>query len=192
VPMIWGGNDSALTRSAVELSEPLLDANGEEALPEGTTFVTEVTNIAANGLVEQTAIAALYERNGELVQEPLQPGVIVIRGKRNQPLIAERMESGNGLNLSRSLASAIAGVGRELGQQEVVSSVFTGSRTTTRSEQDTAQAIAGGAMEGFFGTAADQMSQQGRDRRSTSTPVLVVEEGERVSVVVNGFLEVTR
>jgi hypothetical protein len=182
VPMIWGGEDSTLSRSAVELSEPLLDANGEEALPEGTTFVTEVTNIAANGLVEQTAIAALYQRNGEMVQEPLQPGVIVIRGKGNQPLIAEQVERGRGLDLSRTLTSAIAGVSRELG-----------SSVVTSSDQDTAGTIANGALDGFFGTAAGQLNRQTRDRRSGgSTPIWTVEEGEQVSVVVNGFLEVAR
>jgi hypothetical protein len=192
VPMIWGGEESTLTRAAVRLSEPLLDATGAEALPEGTTFITEVTQMSRNGLVEQTAIAALYEREGELVQETIQPGVIVIRGKRNQPLMANQVGGRRGLDLSRSLASAIAGVGRELGQPEFVSSVFTGDRSVTRTEQDTGQAIAGGALEGFFGTAADQLSEQARDQRSNFTPVFVVEEGERVSVVVNGFLEVYR
>ncbi|MCU0567064.1 MAG: hypothetical protein MUF49_10755 [Oculatellaceae cyanobacterium Prado106] len=192
VPMIWGGEDSALSRSAVRLSEPLLDMNGEEALPEDTVFITEVTNIASNGLVEQTAIVALYHRNGELIQEPIPPGVIVIRGRRNQPLVADRIEPGRGVNLSRSLASAIAGVGRELGEPEFVSSVFTGSRTVSRSEQDTGQAIAGGALEGFFDNVSDQMGEQTRDRQRSSTPIFTVEEGERVSVMVNGFLEVYR
>lgn len=190
VPMIWTAETSTLTRAAVELTEPLVDANGEPALPAGTVLITEVTAVH-DQIVEQTAIAVLYPRNGELVQEAIEPGVLVIRGEDNEPLIAETVEQGDSVDFLSAFTRAVAGIGSRLAEPEFARTIIAGDTEISSSQQDTGASVAGGALEGFFGTVADQLQQNAQNRRQTAqTSALIVEAGTTVEVLVNGFLEI--
>jgi hypothetical protein len=170
VPLFWTGGSN--TRSAIELKGALKDAEGNEVLPAGTVFITEITNVDEESrLIEQTAIAVLYERDGQQVQEPIPPGLVLILDKDLEPLKGDRVRSRRGFSLERSLGRVIGAAENELGRDD----------------------IAGRATSGVLGGIADQVRQGDRslDRPSNST-ALTLKVGKTVSVLVNGFLGVNR
>jgi hypothetical protein len=170
VPLIWTGGSN--TRSAIELEEALKDAEGNAVLPPGTIFITEITNVDEESrLIEQTAIAILYERDGQQVQESIPPGLVLILDKDLEPIKGDRVRNRRGFSLERSMGRVIGSAENELGRDD----------------------IAGRAARGVLGGVADQVRQRDRgiDRSSNST-ALTLKVGRTVSVLVNGFLGVSR
>ncbi len=204
VPVLWIPDGQSLTqgRSAVTLTEPLKTVNGHEALPEGTVFITEVTHVASGSLVvEQTAVALIYKGvDGQIYQEEITPGVIIIRGRANQPLIASRVIPGRnfGQDLLSASVSALANIGARVAEPDFVSTVSTSGGVSSSSAvvtRDGGDEVLGAALEGFFGSISDDLEARAELRQSLAAgqrPVLVVGEGAEVSVLVNGILEVTR
>ena len=203
VPVLWipDGQSPTQGRSAVTLTEPLNTFNNHEALPAGTVLITEVTNVATGSLVvEQTAIALVYEgSDGQIYQEEITPGVIIIRGHANQPLLASRVVPGQtmGRNLLGASMSALANIGARLAEPDFISTVSASSASSssstvvTRSEDE----VLGAALEGFFGSISNDLEAQAELQQSLAAaqrPVLVVNEGTQASILVNGLLEVTR
>jgi hypothetical protein len=169
VPLIWSGSSN--TRSAVELKDALKDAEGKEVLPPGTIFITEITNVDEDSrLIEQTAIAILYEKDGQQVQENIPPGLILILDKDLEPLKADRVRSRSGFNVGRGIGQVLDLAGNELDGSDISSS----------------------AASGLLGELADQVRQRNNrgDRLSYQT-ALTIKAGKTVSVMVNGFLGVS-
>lgn len=192
IPMVWSSDEAtSLSRSAVRLSEPLVDDQGLEVIPAGAVLITDVIAVdEASGLVEQTAITALYNQNGQTVELPIPPGTVVIRGNDNGPLVADSVQSGNSLDVLGALTSGVASIGRELGDPSVAISILTGGGSVRVREDNPGSSILGGALEGLFGSISDQLQQRSQRRQMQSAPVLVVKEGEPVSVLVNESWEV--
>jgi hypothetical protein len=170
VPLFWTGDSN--TQSAIELKEALKDAEGGEVLPAGTVFITEITNVDEESrLIEQTAIAILYERGGQQVQEPIPPGLVLILDKDLEPLKGDRVRSRRGFNLERSLGRVIGAAENELGRDDI----------TDR------------AASGVLGGLAEQVRQSDRgSNRPGNSTALTLKVGRTVSVLVNGFLGVNR
>ena len=202
VPMVYSpdsSNDNAQSseRFAVTLKEPLVDVNGVSALPEGTVLITEIDSISVQSqVVNQAVVAIVYEdRNGNMRQEMLERGVLSIRGKNNTPLIAQLSNGQDTISqdLMFGLSSALGNIGRTInsGNTTSTSSSTNNSASSTTVFSNGDRNILAAAMEGFFGATTERMQQrlEPDDERS---PVLVVPEGEEVSVFVNGLLNVNR
>ena len=163
IPLIWAGGGN--TRSAVQLKDALNDAEGNEVLPSGTIFITQITNVdEGSRLIEQTAVAVLYEKNGQRVEEPIPPGLILILDRNLEPLKADRIRSRRGFDVARGLGQAIASAENELPR---------------------------GAASDLLGELANQVRRRsnGNGRISNQT-ALTIKAGKHVSVMVNGFLGV--
>lgn len=203
VPMFWeaGSNSQANGRFAVTLKEPLIATTGEVALPAGTIFITETSEVSANSrIVNQTVVAVVYQAaNGEIRQEPVQPGTILVRGRNNEPLLAQSNQGSNfGNDLVLGLAGALGRTGELLNQGDVFSSASSadganGSSTSTVINRRSGQTnVLGAALDGFFNPLVRRMEQRAQQQGETSnqTPILVLQQGTTVSVFVNGLLEV--
>jgi hypothetical protein len=167
-PIIWSGEDSNM-RSAVELKEALEDLEGNEVLPRGTVFITEITNVdEGSRLIEQTAIAILYEKDGQRVQESIPPGLVLILDEDLEPLKASRVDR-RGFSLDRSISQVLGLAGDELDDSDNILGD-----------------VAGGALDNF----SDQMRP--RSSRGDRATALTVKAGKTVSVMINGFLGVSQ
>lgn len=204
VPMYWepSGNNQQNGRFAVTLKEALLSTTGEVALPAGSIFITEATGVNDQSrIVNQTVVAVVYQGyDGELRQEPVQPGVIVIRGQNNQPLIAEMTtQRGNvGDDLKIGLFGAIGRAGELINQGDVFSSASTSeglnsSSSTVVNRRSNRTNILAAALDGFFNPLRQRMERRAQEQveqDNNRTPILVVNQGSTVSVFVNGLLEI--
>jgi len=162
IPLIWAGGGN--TRSAVQLKDALNDAEGNEVLPSGTIFITEITNVdEGSQLIEQTAVAVLYEKNGQRVEEPIPPGLILILDRNLEPLKADRIRSRRGFDVARGLGQAIASAENELPR---------------------------GAASDLLGELANQVRRRSNGGRISNQTALTIKAGKHVSVMVNGFLGV--
>ena len=163
IPLIWAGGGN--TRSAVQLKDALNDAEGNEVLPSGTIFVTQITNVdEGSQLIEQTAVAVLYEKNGQRVEETIPPGLVLILDRNLEPLKADRIRSRRGFDVARGLGQAIASAENELPR---------------------------GAASDLLGELANQVRRRSNgDGRSSNQTALTIKAGQNVSVMVNGFLGV--
>ena len=202
VPMVYSpdsssDNPSTPERFAVALTEPLLDINGTPALPEGTVLITETEFVSVQSrVINQAVVAIIYaDRNGNMQQDMLERGVLSIRGKNNAPLIAQLSNEQNTTrqDLMFGLSNALSNIGRTINSGSTTStsasSPNSASSTTIFSNGD--RNILAAALEGFFGATTERM-QQRLEPDDERLPVLVVPEGEEVSVFVNGLLNVNR
>ncbi|MEO0704143.1 MAG: hypothetical protein AAF050_00590 [Cyanobacteria bacterium J06649_5] len=203
VPMVYSpdsGSDNThfSERFAVTLKEPLVDINGTPALSEGTVLITEIESVSVQSqVVSQAVVAIVYEdQNGNMRQEMIERGVLSIRGKNNTPLIAELSNDQDAVSqdLMIGLSSALGNIGRTINSGNVTSTSSSGtnssSATTVFSNGD--RNILAAALEGFFGATTERMQQRLEPDGDDRLPVLVVPEGEEVSVFVNGLLNVNR
>jgi hypothetical protein len=144
-------------------------------------------------LVEQTAIAIIENQQGRPVQRAIEPGVLMIRDRRQNPLQADRIRGQRGFNLGRGLSRAAARAGDVLSSPNTINSTLfgDGERSTISRRSNSGEAIVGGAVSGLFGELADA-TEVPQERQSGRTTALMIKEGERVSVVVNRMLEVER
>ncbi|WP_088894850.1 TrbI/VirB10 family protein [Leptolyngbya ohadii] len=199
VPLYWESGrarQGTPGRFAVTLTQPLMSTNGEVALPAGTTFITEAqVSSDQSRIVNQTVVAVVYEgADGQIRQEPVTPGTIVIRGENNGPLIARRHQNSDlGNDLMLGAVGALGRVGELINQGEVFSSSSSSgssSSSTTITRNGNTNVLAA-ALDGFFNPLVERMQSraQSRDADQQST-ILEVNEGQPVSVFVNGLLEV--
>jgi hypothetical protein len=193
MPLIWTA-ETQDNQAAVELQQPLKDSQGQEVLPAGTTLVTQVMSVDEESrLVEQTAIAIIENQQGRQVQRSIEPGVIMIRDRRQNPLQADRIRGRRGFNLGRGLSRAAARAGDVLSSPNTITSTIfgDGERSTINRRSNSGEAIVGGAVSGLFGELADA-TEVPQERQSSRTTALMIKEGERVSVVVNRMMEIER
>ncbi|MEM9503452.1 MAG: hypothetical protein AAGA01_05790, partial [Cyanobacteria bacterium P01_E01_bin.43] len=105
VPVVFaGGEVSARGRFAIEVSEPLIDIDGNVALEAGTVLITQLTEILDANILRQQVVAIVYrDAEGQVRQEAVEPGVLIIRGDDNQPLIAQVRNNESSSDLGQDL-----------------------------------------------------------------------------------------
>ena len=211
VPMIASQDSQGLGRFVVELTQDVPAMDRSVALPKGTLLITELTNLEKQThLVNQSAVTIVYKDHlGQPQQQQIPAECLLVRGRGGEPLLAQSNSDPGGVlakplrrrlagqDLLVSLLSGLGKIGEVVNRpQEDNTIILDGlsssqvSRRTTR-EPD----LLAAALEGAFGVAADRLRQ--RSDKTTeallSQPnVLVVKQGEEVSVVFNTFFEIQR
>ncbi|PSB49173.1 hypothetical protein C7B80_02960 [Cyanosarcina cf. burmensis CCALA 770] len=203
MPMIWDtgsqikSQDKLPQRFTVELTEPLLAEDRSVALPAGTVFVAQVSSVSeGNNLVSASAIAAIYrDRAGNLRQEALPQGAILIRGKGGGTLVSQNLKNSKGAIARQDLLiGALSGLSKvgEIVNRPKSQTIATGigySQTTTQSDPQ----VWAAALEGIFGVTAERMSERSdqKIKELLSRPsVKVLAAGSSASVVVSSFFQV--
>ena len=206
VPVVFaGGEVSARGRFAIEVSEPLMDIDGNVALEAGTVLITQLTEILDTNTLRPQVVSIVYrDAEGQVLQEAVEPGVLIIRGDDNRPLIAQVRNDESSSDLGQDLLvgtlSALGNIGAVLNAPDAVTTAVSevadgnmtvGTSTTVTSGQD--QDIAAAALEGFFTPLSERVAERFEQQTQTiSAPYLIVPEGQEVSIFVNGLLEVVR
>jgi hypothetical protein len=206
MPMIWdadGRNAEEMQRFAIELTEDMKATDDSIALPKGTIFVAEASGVSeGNNLVSASAIAVIYPSNtGEIHQETIPFGSIVVRGEEGEALVAESLnDPGSDIakqDLLVGLLSSLSRVGEIFNQPDIqtrTSSSEDDFNQTTLSRSREPQ-IWAAALEGFFRTTADRLSDRSDraiEELLNRPDVVVLPEGTKVSIVVNSVFRVAR
>jgi hypothetical protein len=205
VPMLWdeSGENPTNGRFAIQLTEDMQTTDGSVALPTGTILITQVESVnRSNRLVNMSVVALVYpDSQGHMRQEEIPAGNLLIRGKNNQPLIAQGLfDKGSQIakqDLLIGVISSLGRVGEIINQPRTQSSSssssfgFSQSTVTTTSNPN----VLAAALEGFFKVTGDRLtkrSDQAVQEMLKKPNVAVVPEGTEVSVFVNSFLRVRR
>ncbi|MEH1965336.1 hypothetical protein [Nostoc sp.] len=204
MPMIWDqeGNNKS-DRFAIELTKPLTATDGTVALPAGTVLVTKTVAVGKkNNLVSASAIALIYpDSQGTVKQETIPAEALLIRGRRQQPLIAKKLNDvGTDIaqqDLLVGLLSSLGKVGSIVNQPRTQSSTVVSSGTFNQSTitSNSNPQIWAAALEGFFSPVSERLSRrsdQAVQELLQRPNIQFLPEGTEVSVVVNSFLKVER
>jgi hypothetical protein len=204
VPMMASqATEQGLGRFTVELTEDVFATDGRVALPKGTLLVTEVNRVEkSTSRVDQSAVAIVYQDwAGNTQEQQLPANSLLIRGANNQPLIAQSFEDGSGIVAGQDFLvsglTALGKVGALLNQpdEESFSSFgapFSNGQTFRRSRKPN---LFGASLEGFFGVTADRLRKRAdtiTDEQYSRPKLMVVQQGQSVSVVFNTFFEIQR
>jgi|GEM_PF-3351112 len=205
VPMMASqSTEQGLGRFTVELTEDVTSTDGRIALPKGTLLVTEVNTIEkSTSRVDQSAVAIVYKDwAGNSVQQQIPANSLLIRGANNQPLIAQVFGDGSGIVAGQDLLvgglTALGKVGELLNQPDEESfsnfdAPFSNGQTFRRKRRK--PNIFGASLEGFFGVTADRLRKRAdtiTDEQYSRPKLMVVKQGQLVSVVFNTFFEIQR
>ncbi|WOD39877.1 TrbI/VirB10 family protein [Nodosilinea sp. E11] len=185
-PLIWAAETDS-PQFVVQLTEPLLTADGEIGLPADTSLVAQVASVVDSGLV-QLAVVSFIQAGQEI---PLPAGTVQLRGVEGTPLIAQKYDD-PGMDIARMDATmaAMAGLSRAAGlvNRPKTSSVITsvgGSAIT----QDTGEPnLLAGILEGAFEQLSGQMearNQAALDEILNRPVVWYLPTGTEVELYVN-------
>ena len=203
MPMVWDtgsqtqSQDKLPQRFTVELTEPLLAEDKSVALPAGTVFVAQVSSVSeGNNVVSASAVAAIYrDRAGNLHQQALPEGAILIRGEGGGTLISQNLKNSRGAiarqDLSIAALSGLTKVG-EIVNRPKSQTIATGSGYSQTITQSDPQVWAA-ALEGIFGVTAERLSARSDQtiKELLRRPnVKVLAAGSSTSVVVSSFFQV--
>lgn len=203
VPMIASQDSKGLGRFVVELTQDVPAMDRSVALPKGTLLITEITNLEKQThLVHQSAVAIVYkDRLGTTQQQQIPAESLLVRGRGGEPLIAtSNSDPGGAIAGQDFLVSLLSGLGK-IGEvvnrpQEDNTIILNGLSSSQASRRTTREPnLLAAALEGAFGVAADrlrQRSDKATEALLSQPKVLVVKQGEEVSVVFNTFFEVQR
>ncbi len=178
----------------VVLTEPLLDSQGQVAIPAGGELVVRVDDVADNGLVQLSAIQALWQDQGYQRELTLPEGYIQIRGHEGTPLTADQYD-----DLGPEIAAMDAGQ-FALGAIRRASELYTrpntrvetNSGSTVITEESPAPNVLAGVLEGgtdaILDTIADR-NQQAIAELEQRPRIAYIEAGRPVQVFVNQTLQ---
>ena len=205
VPLLWdeGSGKQLYDKFAVTLTADFTATDGSIAFPAGTVVIAKANTVSkTNRMVQASAVALVYsDRNGQIKQQPIPEGAILIAGEGWLPLIASGyFDPGNDIAGQDILTAVLSGVGRvgqvfaepKVRSSSSISGRFGGSTTTVESRDPQ---IWSAVLDGFFSPLAKRM--ESRSDRATEEllkrpNVAVVNKGTPVSITVNSFLNIYR
>ncbi|MBE9092480.1 hypothetical protein IQ252_00585 [Tychonema sp. LEGE 07203] len=205
VPLLWdeGSGKQLYDKFAVTLTADFTATDGSIAFRKGTVVIAKASTVSkTNRMVQATAVALVYsDRNGQIKQQPIPEGAILIAGEGSGPLIASGyFDPGSDIAGQDILTAVLSGVGRvgqvfaepKVRSSSSISGRF-GSSTTTVESRD--PQIWSAVLDGFFSPLAKRM--ESRSDRATEEllnrpNVAVVNKGTPVSITVNSFLNIYR
>ncbi|MEZ2240374.1 hypothetical protein [Microcoleus sp.] len=205
VPLLWdeSSNKQQGDKFAITLTDNVTATDGSIAFPVGTVVIAKANTVSkTNRMVQASAVAIVYsDRNGQIKQQPIPEGAILIAGEGGGPLIASGyFDPGSDIAGQDILTAVLSGVGRvgqvfaepKVRSSSSISGRF-GSSTTTVESRD--PQIWSAVLDGFFSPLAKRM--ESRSDRATEEllnrpNVAVVNKGTPVSITVNSFLNIYR
>ena len=178
----------------VVLSEPLVDSQGQVAIPAGGELVVQVEAVSDNGLVQLSATQAIWNDQGHARELMLPQGVIQIRGQGGMPLKAEAHD-----DISPGIAAMDAGQ-FALGSIRRASELYTrpntrvetGSGSTVVTSENPAPNVLAGVLEGGTDAILDTITERNQraiDELEQRPRIAYIEAGRPVQVFVNQSMQ---
>jgi hypothetical protein len=204
-PLHWddslNANEQVAPRFAISLAEDLLDGNNQLVLKKGTVVIAQAHWVnPSNQLVQASAIGIVYQdRQGKVKQQPIEPGVILIQGKNNQPLIAKTFFPENGSTTTDLFISTLSGLGKvgkvftEPEKSSTVTSSVFGSSTTSTTVDNSDREIWAAVLDGFFNPLADKLAlyAEARGKKlAERSNISMLPVNTEVSLFINGFINI--
>lgn len=204
-PMIWDQSGSMTDngRFTVTLSKDMLATDGSIALLRGTVLVVQTQSVnPGNKLVDTSVVAVVYQDNsGNIQQEQVPPGNILIRGANTHPLLAKNLVDNGGKIARQDILIGIVGSLGKIGeiinrpkQQTTIHQNGTFGSIVSNSTNSKTNVLAA-ALEGFFKPMSGRLTTRA-DRTikelEQQPNVAVIPEGTQVSIFVNSFLTIRR
>ena len=199
-PIMWAQDledNEQPQRFGVQLSEPLLAADGSVAFPAGSQMIARITTISESGMVQLAivAVVAQTDHGNELINVPA--GAILIAGEDGKPLVAEDYQPDRH-HLARrdaqiALMGALGQAGTLLNRSETEStttSPYLSSTSITNSQTN----IVGGLLEGGFNALLEQAQQRQEQEVEDILQrphIWFVPAGQPVQVFVNSSFQVS-
>lgn len=196
-PIVWDlDQDQQPQRFGLQLTQPLLAADGSEALPAAAQMIAKVDTVSDSGLVQLSVQAVIVPTasGNQLVNIPI--GVISIQGDGGNPLLAENYHNNGGrlgqLNTQVAIIGALGKIGELLNRPSdtnTVSSPYISSTSVSNGQTN----IIGGLLEGGFGALQQQVTQRDQEEIEDilSRPnVWYVPAGQPLQVFINSSFEV--
>src|SRR4028118_1317210 len=164
VPLLWdeGSGKQQGDKFAVTLTDNVTATDGFVAFPVGTVVIAKASTVSlTNRMVQATAVALVYsDRNGQIKQQPIPEGAILIAGEGGRPLIASGyFDPGSDIAGQDILTAVLSGLGRvgqvfaepKVRSSSNISGRFGGSTTTVESRDPQ---IWSAVLDGFFSPLA--------------------------------------
>ncbi|PSR19309.1 hypothetical protein C8255_02815 [filamentous cyanobacterium CCP3] len=178
----------------VVLSEPLIDSQGQVAIPAGGELVVQVETVSDNGLVQLSATQAIWDDQGQARELVLPQGVIQIRGQGGIPLQAEAYD-----DIGPDIAAMDAGQ-FALGSIRRASELYTrpntrvetGSSTTVVTTENPAPNVLAGVLEGGTDAILDTITERNQraiEELEQRPRIAYIEAGRPVQVFVNQSMQ---
>jgi hypothetical protein len=178
----------------VVLSEPLVDSQGQVAIPAGGELVVQVEAVSDNGLVQLSATQAIWSDQGQARELVLPQGVIQIRGQGGTPLQAEAYDDiGPGIAAMDAGQFALGSIRRasEL-YTRPNTRVETGSGTTVVTTENPPPDVLAGVLEGGTDAILDTLTERNQraiEELEQRPRIAYIEAGRPVQVFVNQSMQ---
>jgi hypothetical protein len=178
----------------VVLSEPLVDSQGQVAIPAGGELVVQVEAVSDNGLVQLSATQAIWTDQGHSRELMLPQGVIQIRGQGGTPLQAEAYDDiGPGIAAMDAGQFALGSIRRasEL-YTRPNTRVETGSGTTVVTTENPPPDVLAGVLEGGTNAILDTLTERNQraiEELEQRPRIAYIEAGRPVQVFVNQSMQ---
>jgi hypothetical protein len=178
----------------VVLSEPLVDSQGQVAIPAGGELVVQVDTVSDNGLVQLSATQAIWNDQGQARELVLPQGVIQIRGQGGMPLQAEAYDDiGPGIAAMDAGQFALGSIRRasEL-YTRPNTRVETGNGTTVATTENPAPNVLAGVLEGGTDAILDTITERNQraiEELEQQPRIAYIEAGRPVQVFVNQSMQ---
>ena len=178
----------------VVLSEPLVDGQGQVAIPAGGELVVQVEAVSDNGLVQLSATQAIWSDQGQSRELVLPQGVIQIRGQGGSPLQAEAYDDlGPGIAAMDAGQFALGSIRRasEL-YTRPNTRVETGSGSTVVTTENPAPNVLAGVLEGGTDAILDTITERNQraiEELEQRPRIAYIEAGRPVQVFVNQSMQ---
>ena len=178
----------------VVLSEPLVDSEGQVAIPAGGELVVQVEAVSDNGLVQLSATQAIWNDQGQSRELMLPQGVIQIRGQGGTPLQAEAYDDiGPGIAAMDAGQFALGSIRRasEL-YTRPNTRVETGSGSTVVTSENPAPNVLAGVLEGGTDAILDTITERNQraiEELEQRPRIAYIEAGRPVQVFVNQSMQ---
>ncbi|PMB45717.1 hypothetical protein CEN41_07510 [Fischerella thermalis CCMEE 5330] len=177
----------------VRLQEPLKSIDGEVVLPAKTEFLTEVSSISEQGLVQLNVVRLVRENNGNLTEQPLTPNAILIRASAGKPLVANQYKRGTSTAMIDASQFVLGGIGKaaELFNR-TESQVTTTATGTVVTNSNPRRNLLAGILEGGVRTVVPQITQRNQQAISQAmqrTNIWFLPAGKEVEIYINQTMQ---
>ncbi|MEM9503529.1 MAG: hypothetical protein AAGA01_06190 [Cyanobacteria bacterium P01_E01_bin.43] len=174
----------------VILSEPLRDHQGQIAIPAGGELLVQVDAVSESGLVQLSAVQAVWEEPGRQRELRFPAGFVQVRGQAGTPLVADQYR-----DLGPEMAAMDAGqvaIGAVRRASELYNRtntrVETGNGSTVVTESSSDPNLLAGLLEG--GTEVlletlEERNQQAMEELAERPRITYIEAGRPVQIFVN-------
>ncbi len=180
-------------RFTVTLTQPLLDAAGQIALPANTQLVIQVDHLSTQtGRVQVSATSATWQAQGRIQEISLPAGIIQVRGKDGAPLIARQFQDKGkeiaALDAGQFLLGAVRGASGQFTRSNT--RVQSGNGTTVVTEENQRPNAIAGALQGGTEAILDTLTERNQQAVAAiqqRPPIRFVEAGRPVQILGLSF-----